>query len=108
MKKFMLLIFINSIIIFMSNQGFCSDNWIKTFDGGQDTDSIIQTTDGNILVAGSEYDTTYYLYYPYVMKLDNNGSILWKKAYKGNIANWSTAGATSILKTSDGKYSSFR
>ena len=63
--------------------------WTKTYIGGLVwVNTIIPTTDGNIIVAGGGGGT--------LVKINSNGDILWTKAYKGN--------AQTITSTTDGNF----
>jgi arginine repressor len=69
--------------------------WTKTI-GGSDHDfaySIIQSSDGGYVVAGSYGDI-------YVVKLDSSGNVIWTKTIGGS----SSDGAYSIIQSSDGGY----
>ena len=89
--------------------------WIKVF-GGESTEMgncVTSTTDGGVVVAGNYLSNTddfqetrkgdslgnrMDLYDVFVIKLDDQGNILWKKTYSGG---WSDE-CTSITSTSDG------
>ena len=76
--------------------------WQKTFyeTDSQTAQSVQQTSDGGYIVAGAtgfffggEADF-------WVLKLDENGSIMWQKTYGGNKSDV----AESVHQTSDGGY----
>ncbi|PMQ02381.1 MAG: hypothetical protein CBR30_01695 [Dictyoglomus sp. NZ13-RE01] len=76
--------------------------WQKTF-GGTDEDganSIQQTSDGGYIVAGYTYSFGAGWSDVYILKLDENGNLLWQKTFGGS----SDDEANSIQQTSDGGY----
>ncbi len=86
----------------------CEIEWEKSFGGSEDDQaySIIQTDDGGFAVAGytssEDGDITqkkgYYDYW--VIRLDNQGKILWEKTYGGSSADKSHC----IIQTDDGGF----
>jgi len=75
--------------------------WAKTY-GGNHSDiskSIIQTSNGGLAVAGWTTSFGAGGYDFWVLKLDNNGTIIWQKAYGGAGADR----AYSISQTDDGQ-----
>jgi hypothetical protein len=78
------------------------NSWNRTF-GGKDedeVDSIIQTKDGNFMVAGTTSSKGAGDYDAWIIKLDKNGNKIWDKTF-GGIYN---AEANSIIQTRDGGY----
>jgi hypothetical protein len=85
-----------------------SIQWQKPM-GGTQTDrakSIIQTSDGGYIVAGSTSSNNFDVTVQkgngdyWVVKLDNLGNIQWQKTYGGSAQD----GASSIIQTTDGNY----
>ncbi|MBI5360577.1 MAG: hypothetical protein HZA48_08355 [Planctomycetes bacterium] len=77
-------------------------NWIKSY-GGADNDSpasILQTSEGGYVVAGETFSFGAGNGDFWILKLDNDGSIVWEKTYGG--AKYDSA--TSIQQTIDGGY----
>ena len=77
--------------------------WDKTF-GGSDYDyvySIQQTTDGGYIVAGSTSSFGVGYVNVYVLKLDENGNLLWDKTFGRSGSNGE---AHSIKQVADGGY----
>ncbi len=77
--------------------------WQKTYGGSgyYEPGSIVPTSDGGYVVAGSTRSFSSDGYAMWVLKLDEMGNIIWQKSYQGG-ANDDTASA--ILPTSDGGY----
>ena len=76
--------------------------WQKTYGGGGDDDawSIQQTKDGGYIVAGSTESFGAGGYDVYLIKLDENGNMVWEKTYGGSDDDR----AYSIQQTTDGGY----
>jgi len=76
--------------------------WYKTYGGSNDdvAFSIQQTKDGGYIVAGvtSSFGSEGFDFY--ILKLDNNGNLLWQKTYGGSYYDI----AYSIQQTNDGGY----
>ncbi len=66
-------------------------------DGGY---SIVQTTDGGYVVAGSTISFGAGGYDVYIVKLDNTGNVSWTRTVGGSGDEW----ARSIVQTTDGGY----
>jgi hypothetical protein len=75
--------------------------WTKTIGGGDsdDANSVIQSSDGGYVVAGSTRSFTEDVNI-YVVKLDSSGNIIWTKTIGGS----SNDVALSIIQSSDGGY----
>ena len=87
-------------VIKLDNEG--NKVWDKTY-GGRDydwADLIIQTTDGGYAIAGVTYSKSAGKSDFWVIKLDNQGNIIWEKTYGGRDDDW----AYSIIQTTDGGY----
>jgi hypothetical protein len=76
--------------------------WTKTIGGGSDDGaaSIIQSSDGGYVVAGSSDSFGAGSYDIYVVKLDSSGNVIWTKTIGGS--DWDVA--RSIIQSSDGGY----
>jgi len=80
--------------------------WQKAFGGNgyDDGYSIQQTSDGGYIIAARTSSTDLFGYHGghdvWILKLDNNGSVQWKKVFGGTI----NEGPRSILQTPDGGY----
>lgn len=87
--------------------GICSDSnislvWDSVF-GGKNNDyatSLIQTTDGGYMVAGTTYSYGAGGRNFWVIKLDNKGNVVWDKTFGGNSCDC----AYSLIQTADGGY----
>jgi len=87
-------------VIKLDNQG--NIIWNRTY-GGKDDDrarSIIQTTDGGYAVAGLTGSQDTDSIDAWVIKLDNQGKIIWNRTYGGTDDD----GAQTIIQTTDGGY----
>ena len=92
--------------IFIS-PGSCRNNnislvWDSVF-GGKNNDyvkSLIQTTDGGYMVAGTTYSYGAGGRNFWVIKLDNKGNVVWDKTFGGNSCDC----AYSLIQTADGGY----
>ena len=75
--------------------------WTKTIGGGDsdDANSVIQSSDGGYVVAGSTRSFTEDVNI-YVVKLDSSGNVVWTKTIGGS----SNDVALSIIQSSDGDY----
>jgi arginine repressor len=75
--------------------------WTKTIGGGDsdDANSVIQSSDGGYVVAGSTRSFTEDVNI-YVVKLDSSGNVVWTKTIGGS----SNDVALSIIQSSDGGY----
>lgn len=76
--------------------------WEKT-DGGSEDDwasSINQTSDGGYIIAGETYSKGIGKEDAWIMKLDNQGNLLWEKTYGGSNGDK----AWIIIQTIDGGY----
>jgi len=76
--------------------------WDKTF-GGSDHEfgkSIIQTIDGDYIVAGSTRSKGAGSFDAWVIKLDHGGNIVWDKTFGGSGYDW----ANDIIQTTDSGY----
>jgi len=86
--------------------------WQKTFGGCSDdvAHSIQQTSDGGYIISGEKDNTDrcipykygaifFYAGYIYIIKLDENGNLVWEKKFDGNYGE-----AYSIQQTNDGGY----
>ena len=76
--------------------------WDKTF-GGSEADranTIIQTTDGGYVLTGMTRSKGAGKWDIWVIKLDQEGNMLWDKTFGGSEADW----AYSIIQTGDGGY----
>jgi len=87
-------------LIKIDNQG--SIIWDRTFGGsGKDyTSSLLQTTDGGYLVAGSTYSKGAGDLDVWIIKIDKEGNKIWEKTYGGSDSD----GASSLIQTTDGGY----
>jgi predicted secreted protein len=96
------ILFISSICILLFLGTASASGWDKTYDGtGFDSaDSIQQTSDGGYVVAGSTSSSGAGGYDVWVLKLDENGNVIWEKTYGGTGYD----SAWSIQQTSDGGY----
>ncbi len=76
--------------------------WDKTYglSNYNEANSIIQTTDGGYAIAGKTSSEGVYGHDAWILKLDSNGDIIWKKIYGGE----SYYEANSIIQTTDGGY----
>jgi hypothetical protein len=76
--------------------------WEETYGGRNDdgASSIQQTTDGGYIVAGGTNSYGAGGSDVYIIKLDENGNIVWEKTYGGS----KNDGASSIQQTKDGGY----
>jgi arginine repressor len=76
--------------------------WTKTIGGGSDdvACSIIQSSDGGYVVAGSTRSFGAGSYDIYVVKLDSGGNVQWTKTIGGSSDDY----AYSIIQSSDGGY----
>lgn len=84
----------------LDNQG--NIVWEKTYGGDKHDGafSIIKTTDGGYAIAGYTYSKGVDGHEAWIIKLDNNGNIIWDKAYGGREVQC----AYSIIQTTDGGY----
>lgn len=76
--------------------------WAKTY-GGMTQDagvSIVQTSDGGFIAAGTTNSFGAGNYDMYVVRLSSDGGVMWSKAYGGTNVD----GAASIIQTSDGGF----
>ncbi|MBD3180881.1 T9SS type A sorting domain-containing protein, partial [Candidatus Poribacteria bacterium] len=80
--------------------------WQKTYGGSSfdHASSIQQTSDGGYVVAGWSFFLGAGNYDFWVLKLDNNGNMLWQKAYDSSDSDSDHDYAESIQQTSDGGY----
>jgi hypothetical protein len=76
--------------------------WDKTFGGNDwdEADSIIQTKNGNFMVAGTTSSKGAGRYDAWIIKLDKNGNKIWDKTFGGSNRDK----ANSIIQTKDGGY----
>jgi len=76
--------------------------WEQTYGGSQDdrANSIIQTTDGGYVVAGYTSSKGAGGFDAWILKLDNQGNLLWDRTYGGSQDDR----ANSIIQTTDGGY----
>jgi hypothetical protein len=76
--------------------------WAKTIGGSSDDEaySIIQSSDGGYVVAGSTRSFGAGGYDIFVVKLDSSGNVQWAKTIGGSKGD----GASSIIQSSDGGY----
>ena len=87
-------------VVKLDNQGNLL--WDNTF-GGSDWDeanSIIQTTDGDYLVAGGTASKGVGEFDVWIVKLNSQGNIIWDKTFGGSDDDT----ANSIIQTTDGGY----
>jgi hypothetical protein len=80
----------------------CTGNtlWTKTYgySGGDMGCSVIETTDGGYLVAGSRYTSGGWDIY--LIRTDANGDLVWDRTYGGS--EWD--GGSSVVETADGGF----
>lgn len=76
--------------------------WEKTYGGSEDdwASSIIQTSDGCYIIAGETYSKGIGKSDAWILKLDNQGNLLWEKTYGGSNGDE----AWIIIQTIDGGY----
>lgn len=76
--------------------------WSKTFggNGGDDGNSVMETSDGGYIIAGETGSYGAGGYDVYLVKTDSNGNALWSKTFGGAGAD----DAHSVRQTSDGGY----
>lgn len=74
--------------------------WAKTTTTGADPYAVIQSNDGNIVVAGYETGIGAGNEDGFIMKLDLNGDTLWSKNYGGTGNEW----FYQIVQSNDGGY----
>ncbi|MFZ2330427.1 MAG: PEGA domain-containing protein, partial [Atribacterota bacterium] len=77
-------------------------NWEKTYGGSKDDEasSIIQTADGNYVVAGYTESKGAGRKDAWILKLDSVGNIIWDKTYGGR----ENDSINSIIQLNDGNY----
>lgn len=79
--------------------------WTKTYKGLY-TDSkcsgksVLQTSDGGFIISGQESNNNQSIRYGWLIKVNSNGIMLWKKNYSGR----NYAGFNSMALTGDGGY----
>ncbi len=61
-------------------------NWQKTYGGigGESVNEIIQTSDGNYVMAGTTSSMGAGSFDVYIIKIDGNGNLLWEKTFGGS------------------------
>lgn len=74
--------------------------WAKTFGGGDEFFSALQTTDGGYFLAGDTYDFGAGSYDALAVKIDSTGNVQWQNAFGGSSAER----VGSALKTADGGF----
>jgi hypothetical protein len=82
--------------------------WNKTYGGSNDDglNSIIQTTDGQYIFGGNTYSSDFDINTNFgesdcwIMKLNNNGDLVWEKNYGGS----DNEAINNIIKTSDNSF----
>ena len=77
--------------------------WEKAF-GGNTSDianGIAEATDGSLIVTGGDFDPATGVAAPWLMKLDENGNVLWRKTF---VAEGTINIVKSPFATSDGGY----
>jgi hypothetical protein len=88
----------------ITGEDFFASNviWAKTYGGTEDdvAQSIQETSDGGLIVAGETYSFGADNLDVWVLKLDVNGNIQWQKTYGGSGYDI----APSVRQTSDGGY----
>lgn len=93
--------FLFLVINFSSVNAQPTVQWKKTYGGGTATatdNSVVQTTDGGYMVAGSSAKNGKYL--AALKKLGSDGTIIWQKTYGGSYGE----AFYSVQQTSDGGY----
>lgn len=88
------------LIVKLDNNG--TIQWNKTIGGAANdyAESIVQSSDGGLLIAGPTITYSAGLYDFYIAKLDISGSLLWTKTIGGTGSDF----AHCIIKTTDGGY----
>ena len=76
--------------------------WDQTYGGSGDdrAHSLIQTTDGGYAIAGITSSKDSGAWDFWLLKLDNQGNVLWDRTYGGSRSDW----ANSLIQTKDGGY----
>ena len=104
MKYFLLLILFFPIIIFA--QSVPTLLWTEYY-GGDYTDcfrSIIETSDGSMLLGGYIKPAATENYDLYLLKVDTNGQIEWELIYPNGTSNTESERIEKIIPTSDGNF----
>ena len=91
---------------FVKTDSMGNMQWNRTYGGSRwdDADSVIQTSDGGYMLAGttnSLSDDTYIPHDCWLVKTDSDGNMEWNKTYD---KDGGSDGANSLLQTSDGGY----
>lgn len=77
----------NSLVLKLDADGTIT--WAKTYSGTGNNfvHSLTELNGGNFAVAGISVPQNPSLVYPWVVKLDANGNIIWQKEYSTNVGN---------------------
>jgi hypothetical protein len=100
---------ISTIILFLFPISVYAIEWVRTYGVGMEeweeemAYSIQQTTDGGYIVAGRTYSSVIEEYGMWILKLDENGNVVWQKIY-GVSDEQVGFFAISIQQTTDGGY----
>ncbi len=103
MKRLFVLTLILSISCIESTVGHCNNYWAKAY-GESESDrvySMQQVLEGGYILAGTTFSFDNDDIKPWILRLDENGNILWTKLYGGTTTqNFQTL----IQQTTDGGY----
>jgi len=82
--------FLVTALVLFFTQSYAQNNFRKTYGGGLDDEvrHMNLTSDGSLLVAGSTQSFGSGGADGYLLRLDDNGSVLWSKAFGDNLDNY--------------------
>ena len=102
MKKTFAFIAVLSSVCITSKFSYSAQYWDVTYGGYYDdfVTAIQQTTDGGYIVAGYTESFDTFFKDLWILKLDEDGNVIWQKTYGGGSAD----NAFSVNQTSDGGY----
>jgi len=91
---------------FVKTDSMGNMQWNRTYGGSRwdEADSVIQTSDGGYMLAGTTNSLSDEIYIPHdcwLVKTDSNGNMEWNKTYDND---GGSDGANSLVQTSDGGY----